>query len=247
MHKQWMMIAAAIGGFLAMTNSGPAAATTCASGDYCYYYVGNGFTELSGDLKYSSANHISVALELNQPINPNGPLTDYTADLVSWSISDGVLWAGPQGFLDTHFGGDPTNLSSYNPVSNVSLDVQLGGTTYQGYNVVSINDWNVFLSFGGVSILTRNLEGTGIDFSGDNGNRDVPGLFDLSCADFPAISCTSWFDTAPGAQVNPVDPGLDFLASVTPTAVPEPLTLSLFSAGLAGAVAMRRRKKAQKA
>jgi hypothetical protein len=58
-----------------------------------------------------------------------------------------------------------------------------------------------------------------------------------------------YFDVTNFAQVggNPTGLYIDYNVAqsglIDPHPVPEPLTLSLFSAGLAGAVAMRRRKK----
>jgi hypothetical protein len=86
------------------------------------------------------------------------------------------------------------------------------------------------------------------DFSGAPTITDVT-LDPLSNSDFLSTGIT-FTDTSVTFDVTGVTTAAaneSLILDVQTAAVPEPFTLSLFGAGLAGAAAMRRRKKAQKA
>jgi hypothetical protein len=60
-----------------------------ASADVRYTYTGDNFVVVTGD--YTTSMSISGWIEMNDPIPPNTPLTDFSDSITSYSFFDGII------------------------------------------------------------------------------------------------------------------------------------------------------------
>lgn len=132
--------------------------------------------------------------------------------------------------INSAFGACGTNVGSlvFNFTSGPVTETLTEGTNIRDHF------FNTFCNTAGSGINATATFGTGTQFNTVRLDEQVwtfaPGLGELTSIDF----------IGDGASGEPFLAALD--ANGTPVATPEPLTLSLFGAGLVGAAAMRRRK-----
>lgn len=160
--------------------------------------------------------------------------------------------------LNGSFDASPTSsFNDFNPSLGTlnSIAVSFGGTVdYRGSSSLP-SVLNFFAVFNGVTFTaTGNTGGLCIGYGlcsvslSFTDTADRPFLTGLASNNFGLV-----LNGLPGEQVTTnFDGDFPLTGSITynytpPAGVPEPITLSVFGAGLAGAAALRRRKKAQNA
>jgi len=107
------------------------------------------------------------------------------------------------------------------------------------FNLYGLDAASMFPGLSGAINITGNLTGGGTVFT----SISIDDTFDgYSLSGFTGLDSIDFAEPTSGAFRTTAGLALDNLLT-TPKTVPEPLTLSLFGSGLAGAIAMRRRKK----
>jgi hypothetical protein len=174
-----------------------------------------------------------------------------------WSIA-GVLTASADATY-TYTGNDFTSLhfGPYIESDSITASVTLAAPLADGLSLTSVTpiSWEFNDGVQTITNSSPSLSGAGFEFgtdasgaidewdiqvgTGSTGfdfietqNNPIAGVFDQGTNDQSGGG-------GDGQNLN--DPGI--WSEVSTTAVPEPLTLSLFGVGMAGAVVMRRRKK----
>ena len=133
---------------------------------------------------------------------------------------------------------DGTLLSTYNGMGTIDLSSAPSATGQSDYANAAVTFLIDGQTFSGSATNVRFTDGifNNAQFSEQIGTN--PLRFDLQTSSVYAFYYDNELQRASGTITSSLAP---------PTPAPEPLTLSLFGAGLAGAAAIRRRRKVQKA
>ena len=165
-----------------------------------------------------------------------------TATTVNFDVSaNGTYEIAELDWLNTPIQGD-NSLSEFNVDYTLKINIQ-GGTGDQ--QVFTLNIYNTVNSTGdAIATFINNTLNSDITL-GDSG-------WTIGNLKYGVLDSSSTLGSCPGDDHTTISNGwcnpennlgkLAINATFTQTAVPEPLTLSLFGAGLAGAAAIRRRK-----
>ena len=179
------------------------------------------------------------------PVTPSGDTYDVATGNTTVAGETGAYWGVVFSVNTNYLGTSSTTLANITP--SLTLTDVNNGTT-QGFNLLLIPDNSLYGSSGVCSPQSA---------CGSLSNYYA--FQNSEALSFPAVAAALG---DPGYDVNANDT-YDFTLSLregdrtlasdsivvqagTGTPVPEPFTLSLFGAGLAGAAALRRRKRAQK-
>jgi hypothetical protein len=139
--------------------------------------------------------------------------------------------------------GSPVQVSEVETISTVPTNLGASGNPIEGFYVAN---YPIDVLFAPASNFAG-LQGDAIVTEEESSNSDVFDLHYDGDGTTNAFALTE-FDQSGGVQLNQSEDGIFVTAQrITDVSVPEPFTLSLFGAGLAGVAALRRRKKAQKA
>jgi hypothetical protein len=141
---------------------------------------------------------------------------------------------------------DPGNSLEVNALFSDNTGLAVGGVISLTANTPVTMGATFTKSFTtGLGLFTEALTVTSVTIG--TTSRDIDAVGTITCATCTLTPSTVYYtaaytqDGGSGHQIN-----ASFTDSTTPpTTVPEPLTLSLFGVGLAGAAALRRRKKAK--
>jgi hypothetical protein len=143
-------------------------------------------------------------------------------------------------------GGIEQTLSGLTVGDKYAVTFEYAGAQQSGFSGVTTEGWDVTVN----GTLDANTQLTNPITVGNVGNSHVHPAFSgwfSDTFDFTASSTSELLDFLAEGGPNSTQPPFDLLANVSltqvPTQVPEPVTLSLFGAGVAGAFAVRRRKK----
>ncbi len=207
--------------------------------------TGTGGTPLSEAIAVGSYNptYNGTAFTVTRPLGGDVSTSIYST--ASYSATPFVLTGGV-------FNINPNNNNAHGGGGDPNSGIQFNFTS--GINAIGfeVGDWStccqqsdLYISFnGGAGIKVGSSVTPGDQFLTDGGPAVFVGAFDDS-GSFNTVNF--WGD---GAGEFLVAGGTIRFANIRQgslppsNGVPEPLTLSLFGAGLAGAVAMRRRRKA---
>jgi len=216
------LTAALLGGGLALAASGAASAATMFSSFTAWSVaVSNSCQTTSGEGGADFTSHTSIGpLLCGSTLSSINPSVETRTVGTSWST-----WQGQPGSDGTTvFFDDTTSLTAnFTPGTILGHPVDAFGF-YMEPDTFSTFDITLHLSDG--SEITQSVNGDGgADFFGWVGSG-ITGIT-ITTTDDGGFAFGDFFEGfAPGAEK-----------------VPEPLTLSLFGAGLAGAAALRRRRK----
>ena len=197
---------------------------------------------------FSGTSYAGAGYTVTKPTGASFSTTSYTlfGSAPSRDMSGGAFDISPSGGPGGHGIGDP----------NDSRDSGIEFTFASGVNAIGfeVGDWstccqvsNLYISFGGgAPIEVGSSTVFGDQFLTDGG----AGVFVAAFDDSSTFTTVNFWGDGYGEFL--VAGGTIHFATIRggtlpPTGVPEPLTLSLFSAGLVGAAAMRRRLKKAKA
>jgi hypothetical protein len=139
-------------------------------------------------------------------------------------------------------GGGNVQVSEAETISTVPTNLGASGNPIEGFYVAN---YPIDVLFAPASNFAG-LQGDAIVTEEEGNNSQVFDLHYIGDGISNDFALTQF--TQDGVQLNQSEDGIFVTAQrITDTNVPEPFTLSIFGAGLAGTVALRRRKKAQKA
>jgi hypothetical protein len=168
-----------------------------------------------------------------------------TIDLKFINSSYGILNSGHH--LPLAFDLNSTGLAGTLSIPTATFTHPTGGTYADGTFTLSSGGTQSGLGTFNVGLSNSAGNGSGKAYYGEL-EFTLDSTMALDTSDFIKNSDGYYFtaDLTNGSKTGPQGWGCDIsdCRTTPPPPVPEPLTLSLFGAGLAGAVAMRRRKKA---
>ena len=187
------------------------------------------------------------AAQANQIVNG-----DFSAGLAGWTASGNVLSIPESAYVvccgtaNAQAGVNVAGFGAGDGPDNGILSQAFATTSGQAYT----------LSFKYGAIVGNNPQSILVTVNGTTLNLSVPITDNTSTNDFNTVFTTYTYGFVADAAsttlsfadtsifTNSVDGVLTDVSVNSARSVPEPLTLSLFGAGLAGAAALRRRKKA---